>query len=95
MEWLYARVISGSQKALAKKNSIKSPQDHTEPLKEELGLASIAGPLRNSVTTLILISILILILLLLLLLLLRFFHRHGPDILKVKEKMRVHDVQYL
>ena len=35
----------GRQKALAKKNSIKSLQDHTEPLKEELGLASIAGPL--------------------------------------------------
>ena len=42
MEWLHVRV---SQKALAKKNSIKSLQDHTEPLKEELGLASIAGPL--------------------------------------------------
>ena len=50
MEWLYVRVVRGSQNALAKKNSIKSLQDHTEPLKEELGLASIAGPLWNSVT---------------------------------------------
>ena len=29
MEWLHVR---GSQKALTKKNSIKSLQDHTEPL---------------------------------------------------------------
>ena len=50
MKWLHVRVVKGSQKALAKKNSIKSLQDHTEPLKEELGLASIAGPLWNSVT---------------------------------------------
>jgi len=45
VEWLHVRVVRGSQKALAKKNSIKSLQDHTKPLKEELGLASIAGPL--------------------------------------------------
>ena len=38
-------VVRGSKKALAKKNRIKSLQDHTEPFKEELGLASIAGPL--------------------------------------------------
>ena len=38
MEWLHVRVVRGSQKALAKKNSIKSLQDHTEPLQEELGL---------------------------------------------------------
>ena len=40
--------MSGSSEAatinLAEKNRIKSLQDHTEPLKEELGLASIAGP---------------------------------------------------
>ena len=41
MEWLHVGVARGSQKALAKKNSIKSLQDHTEPLKEELGLAII------------------------------------------------------
>ena len=50
MEWLHFWVVRGSQKALAKKNRIKSLQNHTEPLKEELGLASIAGPLWNSVT---------------------------------------------
>ena len=50
MEWLHVRVVRGSQKALAKKDSIKSLQDHTEPLKEGLGLESIAGPLWNSVT---------------------------------------------
>ena len=38
--------MSGSsEEALAKKNRIKSLQNHTEPLREELGLASIAGPL--------------------------------------------------
>ena len=50
MEWLHVRAVRGSQKALAKKNRIKSLQNHTESLKEEMGLASIAGPLRNSVT---------------------------------------------
>ena len=40
MEWLHVRVVRGSQKALAKKNSIKSLQDHTEPLKEELIIIS-------------------------------------------------------
>ena len=30
MEWLHVRVVRGSQKALAKKNSIKSLQDHTD-----------------------------------------------------------------
>ena len=50
MEWLHVRVAIDSQKALAKKSRIKSLQNHTEPLKEELGLASIAGPLWNYVT---------------------------------------------
>ena len=57
MEWLHVRVVRGSQIALAKKNSIKSLQDHTEPLKEELGLASIAGPLWNSIIITIIIII--------------------------------------
>ena len=40
--------MSGSSEAakkLSPKNRIKSLQNHTEPLKEELDLASIAGPL--------------------------------------------------
>ena len=37
---LRIRIVRDSQKALAKKNNIKSLQNHTELLKEELGLAS-------------------------------------------------------
>jgi len=45
VEWLHVWVVRRSQKAVAKKKHIKSLQNYTESLKEEMGLASIAGPL--------------------------------------------------
>ena len=38
VERLHVRVVRGSQKPVAEKNRIKSLQNHTEPLKEELGI---------------------------------------------------------
>ena len=48
-EWLHFRVVDDSQKALAK-NCVKSPYNHAQPLKKELGLVINPRPLGNSVT---------------------------------------------
>jgi len=50
VEWLHARVVRGSQKALTIKNGVESQHDHAEPLDEELRLAIITRALWNSVT---------------------------------------------